>query len=91
MLLKDKNAVIYGGGGAVGGVVARAFAREGARVFLAGRTLAKLEHVAADISAAARPRSRCSTRWTNAPSIFMPMPSRRRPAASTSRRDNLPK
>ena len=52
MLLKDKNAVIYGGGGAVGGVVARAFAREGARVFLAGRTLAKLEHVAADISAA---------------------------------------
>ena len=48
MLLKDKNAVIYGGG-AVGGVVARAFAREGARVFLAGRTLAKLEHVAADI------------------------------------------
>jgi NAD(P)-dependent dehydrogenase (short-subunit alcohol dehydrogenase family) len=52
MLLKDKNAVIYGDGGAVGGVVARAFAREGARVFLAGRTLAKLEHVAADISAA---------------------------------------
>ncbi len=49
MLLKDKNAVIYGAGGAVGGVVARAFAREGARVFLAGRTLAKLEHVAADI------------------------------------------
>ena len=52
MLLKDKNAVIYGGGGAVGGVVARAFAREGARVFLAGRTLAKLEQVGADISAA---------------------------------------
>ncbi|MCD9021880.1 SDR family NAD(P)-dependent oxidoreductase [Cohnella silvisoli] len=52
MLLKNKNAVIYGGGGAIGGAVARAFAREGAKVFLAGRTLAKLDEVAADISAA---------------------------------------
>jgi 3-oxoacyl-[acyl-carrier protein] reductase len=52
MLLADKNAVIYGGGGAVGGAVARAFAREGARVFLAGRTLAKLEQVAQEIRAA---------------------------------------
>jgi 3-oxoacyl-[acyl-carrier protein] reductase len=51
MLLQYKNAVIYGGGGAIGGAVARAFAREGARVFLAGRTLAKLDHVARDISA----------------------------------------
>lgn len=49
MLLEDKNAVIYGGGGAIGGAVARAFAREGARVFLAGRTLAKLEEVAGEI------------------------------------------
>ncbi len=31
MLLENKNAVIYGGGGAIGGAVARAFAREGAR------------------------------------------------------------
>jgi NAD(P)-dependent dehydrogenase (short-subunit alcohol dehydrogenase family) len=38
MLLDDKTAVIYGGGGSIGGAVARAFAREGARVFLAGRT-----------------------------------------------------
>jgi 3-oxoacyl-[acyl-carrier protein] reductase len=52
MLLRDKNAVIYGGGGAIGGAVARAFAREGAKVFLAGRTLAKLEAVAREISAA---------------------------------------
>jgi 3-oxoacyl-[acyl-carrier protein] reductase len=52
MLLQHKNVVIYGGGGAIGGAVARAFAREGARVFLAGRTLAKLDHVAQDISAA---------------------------------------
>ena len=50
MLLKDKTAIVYGGGGAIGGAVARAFAREGARVFLAGRTLAKLEAVAADIN-----------------------------------------
>ena len=49
MLLEDKNAVIYGGGGKVGGAVARAFAREGARVFLAGRTLRSLEEVAEDI------------------------------------------
>jgi NADP-dependent 3-hydroxy acid dehydrogenase YdfG len=35
MLLEDRNAVIYGGGGAIGGAVARDFAREGARVFLA--------------------------------------------------------
>jgi NAD(P)-dependent dehydrogenase (short-subunit alcohol dehydrogenase family) len=37
MLLQGKNAVIHGGGGAIGGAVARAFAREGARVHLAGR------------------------------------------------------
>jgi 3-oxoacyl-[acyl-carrier protein] reductase len=48
MLLKNKNAVIYGGGGAIGGAVARVFAREGARVFLAGRTLQSLEEVAED-------------------------------------------
>jgi 3-oxoacyl-[acyl-carrier protein] reductase len=52
MLLEDKNAVVYGGGGAVGSAVARAFAREGARVFLAGRTIAKLDEVAEEIRAA---------------------------------------
>jgi 3-oxoacyl-[acyl-carrier protein] reductase len=51
MLLKNKNAIVYGGAGAVGGAVARAFAGEGARVFLAGRTLSKLDKVAAAISA----------------------------------------
>ena len=50
MLLKDKNAVIYGAGGSIGGAVAKEFAREGARVFLAGRTRDPLEAVAADIS-----------------------------------------
>ena len=51
LLLEDKNAVIYGGGGAIGGAVARVFAREGARVFIAGRTQAKLDAVARDIAA----------------------------------------
>ena len=51
MLLKNKNAVIYGGGGAIGGAIARVFAREGARVFIAGRTQARLDAVAADIAA----------------------------------------
>lgn len=49
MLLEGKNAVVYGAGGSVGGAVARAFAREGAAVFLAGRTLAPLQAVAEDI------------------------------------------
>lgn len=52
MLLEHKNAVVYGAGGAIGGAVARAFAREGARVFVAGRTLDKVEAVADKISAA---------------------------------------
>lgn len=52
MLLKDKNAVIYGGGGAIGGAVAGVFAREGANVFICGRTQEKLDAVAADIIAA---------------------------------------
>lgn len=52
MLLRDKTAVIYGGGGAIGGAVARAFAREGATVFLAGRTRDELDRVAHEIAAA---------------------------------------
>jgi 3-oxoacyl-[acyl-carrier protein] reductase len=50
-LLLDKNAVIYGAGGAIGAAVARAFAREGAKVFLAGRSLATLDAVANEIVA----------------------------------------
>lgn len=53
MMLQGKNAIIYGGGGSIGGAMARAFAREGASVFLAGRTHAKLGAVAADIGDAA--------------------------------------
>ncbi|RAY16157.1 3-oxoacyl-ACP reductase [Actinomadura craniellae] len=51
MLLKDKNAVIYGSG-SIGGAVARAFAREGARVHLAGRNPESLAAVAGQIRAA---------------------------------------
>lgn len=51
MFLKNKTAIVYGGGGAIGGAVARVFAREGARLHLAGRSLARLDAVAADIRA----------------------------------------
>jgi 3-oxoacyl-[acyl-carrier protein] reductase len=51
MLLENKVAVIYGAGGSIGGAVARTFAREGAMVFLAGRTQAKLDKVAGEIRA----------------------------------------
>lgn len=37
MMLKDKVAVVYGAGGAIGSAVTRAFAAEGARVFATGR------------------------------------------------------
>ena len=49
MMLENKIAVIYGAGGDVGGAVARAFAREGAKLFLSGRNLGKVEAVAADV------------------------------------------
>jgi enoyl-[acyl-carrier-protein] reductase (NADH) len=49
MLLQKKNAVIYGGGISLAGSVARAMAREGARIFLAGRNVASLQKVASDI------------------------------------------
>ncbi|MCH5676500.1 SDR family NAD(P)-dependent oxidoreductase [Streptomyces gilvus] len=49
MLLTDKTAIVYGAGGSIGGAVARAFAAEGARVHLVGRTRKTLEAVAADI------------------------------------------
>lgn len=50
MQLQGKNAIIYGAGGSIGGAVAKAFAEAGARVFLAGRTRAPLDAVAASIS-----------------------------------------
>jgi NAD(P)-dependent dehydrogenase (short-subunit alcohol dehydrogenase family) len=52
MMLKNKVAVIYGAGGAIGGAVARAFAREGAKLFLTGRYTAPVETVAKEIVSA---------------------------------------
>ena len=52
MMLKDKVAVIYGAGGAIGSAVALAFAREGAKVFVTGRYLEPVEAVAKDIVSA---------------------------------------
>jgi 3-oxoacyl-[acyl-carrier protein] reductase len=49
VLLEGKNAVVYGAGGSIGGAVSEAFAREGARVFMAGRTQAPLNNAAARI------------------------------------------
>lgn len=50
MLLEQKTAVIYGAGGAIGSAVARAFAREGARVCLVGRTRLPLDALAHEIA-----------------------------------------
>jgi NAD(P)-dependent dehydrogenase (short-subunit alcohol dehydrogenase family) len=51
-LLEGRNAIVYRGGGGIGGAVARTFARDKAQVFLAGRTRGALEAVAKDIEAA---------------------------------------
>jgi|SRR5579864_8200543 len=52
MILKNKVAVIYGAGGAIGGAVARAFASEGAKLFLTGRVEAPVKALAKDIVSA---------------------------------------
>ncbi|MFJ4164177.1 SDR family NAD(P)-dependent oxidoreductase [Microbacterium sp. NPDC089698] len=52
MLLENKVAVIHGGGGSIGAAAARVFAREGARLFLAGRSLPRLEAAASAARAA---------------------------------------
>ena len=51
-MLAGKVAVVYGAAGAMGSAVARAFAREGAHVELAGRTLEKVQALATEISGA---------------------------------------
>ncbi|QVQ55125.1 SDR family oxidoreductase [Spiractinospora alimapuensis] len=50
-MLENKIAVVYGAGGAVGGAVARAFARSGAKVYLVGRSEGGLATVADEIAA----------------------------------------
>lgn len=51
-LLHNKTTIIYGAGGGIGTGIALTFAREGARVFLAGRTRGRLDRVAEQIRAA---------------------------------------
>jgi NAD(P)-dependent dehydrogenase (short-subunit alcohol dehydrogenase family) len=51
-LLAGKVAVIYGASGAVGSTIARAFAAEGAQVFLSGCRLSEVALVTQEISAA---------------------------------------
>lgn len=52
MLLKNKNAVIYGAGGSLGGAFARAFADAGATVYLTGLRPEPLQLLANEINAA---------------------------------------
>jgi 3-oxoacyl-[acyl-carrier protein] reductase len=51
MLLKDKNAIVYGAGGSLGGAAAKAFAAAGATVFLTGRNIASVQKIADEIIA----------------------------------------
>lgn len=49
MLLQGRNAIVFGGSGAIGGAIARVMAREGAHLILGGQSQAKLDRVATDI------------------------------------------
>jgi len=51
MQLKDKVAIITGGGRGIGRAIAIAYAAEGARVVIASRNTAQLDEVAAEIAA----------------------------------------
>jgi len=48
--LDNKTAIVYGAGGGIGSAVASAFARDGAKVFLVGRTKATLDEAAQAIA-----------------------------------------
>ena len=51
-LLEGKTAVVYGASGIIGRATAKAFAREGSMVFLAGRTLDTVRSLAEEIHSA---------------------------------------
>jgi NAD(P)-dependent dehydrogenase (short-subunit alcohol dehydrogenase family) len=51
-MLRDKRAVVFGGGGSIGAAVATQFACDGAEVFLVGRTATSVEAAAKQIEAA---------------------------------------
>lgn len=48
-ILQNKNAVIYGAGGSLGGAVAKAFSEAGATVFLTGRNISSVQTIADEI------------------------------------------
>jgi 3-oxoacyl-[acyl-carrier protein] reductase len=48
-MLQNKNAIIYGAGGSLGGAVAKALAGSGARLFLTGYQLGSVQKVADEI------------------------------------------
>jgi 3-oxoacyl-[acyl-carrier protein] reductase len=49
MILHDKNAIIYGAAGSLGGAVATALAAAGAKVFLTGRNIDSVQKIADNI------------------------------------------
>lgn len=51
MILQGKRCIIHGAAGAIGSAVARAFSREGAQLFLAGRTQEKLDALVRELRA----------------------------------------
>jgi 3-oxoacyl-[acyl-carrier protein] reductase len=51
MLLQNKNALVYGGGGLLGGAIARAFANAGAHVFVTGRHISPVKKLVGEILA----------------------------------------
>jgi 3-oxoacyl-[acyl-carrier protein] reductase len=51
VILQNKNAIIYGAGGSLGGAVAKALATAGARLFLTGRNISSVQKVADEILA----------------------------------------
>lgn len=51
MLLQNKNAIIYGGGGSLGGAVAKAFAAAGAVVFVTGISIQSVQKTVDAITA----------------------------------------
>jgi NAD(P)-dependent dehydrogenase (short-subunit alcohol dehydrogenase family) len=48
-ILQGKNAIIYGAGGSMGGAVAKALAKAGARLFLTGRSLSSVQKITDEI------------------------------------------
>lgn len=51
-MLQGKHALVFGASGSIGSAVAKAFAAEGAKVFLSGRTRSTIEKIAEEIEKA---------------------------------------